>query len=103
MWNIYNLIDKIKERPLMYIWDKKLTSLSIYIAGYQWCLAEKEIKEEEMSNLNMFHDWIANEYGYSESTSWWLSMILENSKNEEDALNKFFILMEKFQNKKGKS
>ena len=97
MWNIYNHLDMIKARPWMYIWDNNITSLKHYIYWYYWCLFEKSIKENERPVFHNFHDWVANKYWYSESTSWWCNMILDQTnKDEKKALELFFELLEEF-------
>lgn len=82
----------------MYIWRNDIVYLRSYIVWYYWCLREKWIEENESPNFHDFHEWIKNHYNYDYSTSWWCNMILENSKDEEEGLNIFFELLEKFKN-----
>ena len=96
MWNIYDHIDMLQVRPLMHIGEKKISSLSDYLAWYRWCLSEKGIIENENPKFHWFHDWIANRFHYKESTSGCENMILEHSKDEEGALNNFFILIKEY-------
>ena len=100
MWNIYDHLNMVKIRPWMYIWSNKISDLRLYIWWYFGCLFEKWINENEIPKFQNFHEWIAKYYWYNESTSWWANMILDNSKDEEDALKTFFILLEKFKNEK---
>lgn len=100
MWNIYKHLDKIKVRPWMYLWDNKISTLNNYIYWFYWCIKEFNIDNHEIKDFQLFHDWVANYYWYKESTSWWKNMILKNSKNEEDALSNFFILIEEFKSAK---
>ncbi|EKE28087.1 MAG: hypothetical protein ACD_3C00103G0002 [uncultured bacterium (gcode 4)] len=101
MWNIYEHLDKISKRPWMFIWDNSIISLRLYILWYYWCLNEKEFIENEIPSFHNFHDWVAKKYWYKESTSWWANMILDQTKDEKKALEKFFELLSEYKNEFG--
>jgi cobalamin biosynthesis Co2+ chelatase CbiK len=96
MNDIYQHLSKVEKRPGMYMWNKNIIHLRSYIAWYKSCLRERWIEENEKPTFSEFNDWVKDYYNYDYSTSWWCNMILENSKDEEDALNTFFELLEKF-------
>ncbi|NJL76193.1 MAG: hypothetical protein HC892_15420 [Saprospiraceae bacterium] len=70
----YELIDQIRMRTEMYIGYSSPTHLSSFLSGYFYAKINEEIKEEE-PNFHGFHDWVANKFGYRESTSGWAYMI----------------------------
>lgn len=101
MWNIFNHLNMIRKRPGMYIWSGRITDLDTYLSWYAGCLFEKWITEIEIDQFHQFHEWIAKYYDYSESTSGWTNMIKNKTKTEEEALQLFFELLEKFKAEKG--
>lgn len=101
MWNIFNHLNMIHERPGMYIWSNKISDLRTYIAGYGWCLQEKNIIEPESDIFDELHDWVANFYNYEKSAKWWSTILKEQTKTEEEALQLFFEFLEKFKAEKG--
>lgn len=96
MWNLFHHLDIIRKRPGMYIWSNKISDLRTYIAWYGGCLLEKEIIEKESDVFDELHDWVAEFYGYEKSAKWWPTIIQEQTKTEEEALQLFFELLDKF-------
>ncbi len=44
-YNIYNVLDKVRKRPGMYIGEETLENMSAYLAGYQTAMRDLEIKD----------------------------------------------------------
>ncbi len=81
----------------MYIGDKKITILRAFIDGYLFALEANNINLAEKEKFTEFHDWVANYFGWYESTAGWKNIILEECNgNEEIAVDKFFELYDKF-------
>lgn len=98
MPGIYDLLENIKKRPKMYLGSSSITRLHMLLIGYNIGINEggsDKIKEE--FKFQDFQKWIQKKYDVLSSKSW-ATIILENSANESDALNKFFELFEEFIN-----
>ena len=74
----YKILKKIEARPAMFTGAISLESIYCYISGYSQALLDNGIIIEE-SELESFHDWVANKLGYYESTAGWVNMILAHS------------------------
>lgn len=72
MKNIYELIDLISERTAMYTGECKLSNIRSYLDGYYHAVGDVEF----LDDFPGFHDWIAQKYGFNESTAGWQNMIL---------------------------
>lgn len=96
MDNLYELIQKIKKRPSMYLGRRSISNLRSCIAGYILACRELGVpqtdKEREFVN---FQDWIKKKFNIT-SGKYWDSIILFHSKDEITALDRFFELFEEF-------
>ena len=83
----------------MYIGDKKINILKAFIDGYLFALEANNIYQAEKEKFTEFHDWVANYFGWYESTAGWKNIILEECNGDEEiAVDKFFELFDKFIN-----
>lgn len=101
MHNIFHLLDIIKKRPWIFLWDNKISTLRTFIAWYWACLDEYNIVERESLIFDELHEWVTNYYKYEKSAKGWPTIIKEQTKTEEEALQLFFELLEKFKAEKG--
>ena len=93
--SIFELLssENFRFRPEMYIGKKNVTILRAFIDGYFY--AENNSLEKE--KFEEFHDWVANYFGWFESTAGWNNIILEECNgDEEKAIDKFFEIFDKF-------
>lgn len=98
IYNIYELINLIREKPGMYIGDPKISTMSAFLNGYELTSMIHNIE-----GLNVFppfwyfNEWAMRTYGWSQSTAGWANIILEeNDRDEEKALLVFFDLIDEF-------
>ncbi len=97
---LYQLLERIKKRPGMYLGKKSITHLRILLIGYDLARSDLGLpKTEQEQEFNGFQDWIQQKFN-DESTQSWASIILFNSEDESKALDRFFELLEEFQNQK---
>jgi hypothetical protein len=91
--NLYDFIDKMRERPAMYLGEASITLLSAYIGGiYDGCI----YNTTEEPPFAGFNDFLGSYYG-KYSTAGWKNMILaDNYGNETQALTAFFELLDEF-------
>ncbi|MDR2599664.1 MAG: hypothetical protein LBC73_05255 [Oscillospiraceae bacterium] len=121
MDNIYSMLEKIRETPGLYLGKKSLEALSHFWDGYAWgCMVEAW---ERLTNLNFFDNYekavrfMSNSHC---STDWFEfnkyvhahyneilgamnanTLIMENSKSDEDAFDTFFELLDEFISTRG--
>ncbi|MDR7212433.1 hypothetical protein [Flavobacterium piscis] len=81
----------------MYIGDGHLSTLYYTVNGYRLYCLHNKIDENLIPEWNIFHDFVAKELGYNESTSGYRNMILEKCIfDEEKALFEFYKLFDLF-------
>ncbi|MEA5566777.1 hypothetical protein [Anabaena sp. UHCC 0399] len=96
MNNLYNLLQKIKKRPAMYLGKNSIFSLQAFLDGYYFARREIGINltEEEIEFQN-FLQWIRHRFNV-ETGQLWSSIILFHSADEKSAVDRFFTLFEEF-------
>jgi len=89
--------ESFRTRPGMYIGEKKISILRAFIDGYFYATESKNTTSSEKEKFAEFHDWVANYFGWYESTAGWKNIILkECDGDEEKAVDKFFEVYDKF-------
>jgi len=95
--NLYTLLDSIREKPYLYLGNRHLSTLHYTINGYKLYCLHNEIDENLTPKWNDFHDFVAVQLNYAESTTGYKNMILEkNEFDEEKGLIKFYELFDLF-------
>ncbi|MEG5060557.1 hypothetical protein QUB60_22095 [Microcoleus sp. A2-C5] len=93
---LLDLLQRIKQRPGMYLGKCSITRLRAFLDGYGMARAELDVpRSQQEHDLNGFQEWIQERYQIT-STHGWDSIILFFSVDEKDALDKFFKLLEEF-------
>lgn len=96
MISFYELIEKIKIRPALYLNKRSLTHLKTFIDGYTFALRQAHIPvSQEEEEFEEFQEWIEQKYNQY-STQHWSKIILFYSEDERDALDNFFELFTEF-------
>jgi hypothetical protein len=95
---LYDLLERIKQRPGMYLGKSSITRLRMLLDGYGMARMELGLpRTEQEQEFNGFQEWIQKRFNITSSHGW-DSIILFYSADERDALDKFFELFEKFRN-----
>ncbi|XWK90485.1 MAG: hypothetical protein U7127_10665 [Phormidium sp.] len=95
---LYDLLERIKQRPGMYLGKSSITRLRMLLDGYGMARMELGLpRTEQEQEFNGFQEWIQERFNIT-SCHGWDSIILFYSADERDALDKFFELFEKFCN-----
>lgn len=76
MNTVYELIDQISLRTSMYVGEHKLSNIRSFIDGYTFSIESQIDKELFLSDFPGFHNWVAVQLGFKESTAGWQNMIL---------------------------
>jgi hypothetical protein len=84
-FSFYDVIEKIRVRPGMYIGDSSPNSLRVFLDGYGLAMHEAGVEDASHPRLQGFHDWIASKLGFCESTAGWANMILATTMGLDPA------------------
>jgi hypothetical protein len=90
----YELMQKIKERPNLYLGKKSLECLHSFVNGYIFCLYNQS-GELCPDFLTDFQEYVQIIYSIT-STQSWDRIISFYSTSDEEAFYKFFDLLDKF-------
>jgi hypothetical protein len=94
--SLYDQIDRMRQRPAMWLGEATLTALWRFTAAYQLAPTQHGIDEHLDPPLHEFHDFCAR-YFQSASEAGWCRIILANHYGqEEEALGHFFPLFDDF-------
>ena len=100
MSKLFEILEKIKFRPGMYIGRPSVSDLFHFLVGFKTALRELEIKstEEEMDFHREFQPWVQKKYHVSTSNSW-AKIIMLYCGSEKEGLDTFYELLEQFKNR----
>lgn len=103
MISLYQLLEKIKERPGMYIGYPSVSELFMFLCGYKRACQDMELPlSDEEQEFHEFQPWLQKRFGVSTSASW-ARIILLYSGDEADGLKNFFDLLTEFRNERQQS
>ena len=98
---LYELLQKIKENPRLYLGKKSLERLHSFLNGYAVCLYDRcgELHPSELCPslwfFTGFQEYVQKKYRITSSQSW--DKIIDfHSSSDEEAFYKFFDLLDKF-------
>ncbi len=96
MLDLYDLLGKIKQRSSLYLGNRSLSHLHVFLDGYTFARRQLGIPiTEQETKFEEFQEWIENRFNQVDTQSW-SRIILFYSEDEADALKRFFDLFEEF-------
>ncbi len=96
MIGFYKLIQKIKQRPSLYLGQRSISHLQTFLDGYTFARREQNLPvTEEEREFEGFQEWVEFRFN-QQSTQSWAKIILFYSEDERDALVRFFELFAEF-------
>lgn len=97
MSGLFEILEKIKARPGMYIGRPSVSDLFMFLVGYKTARRELEIEltEEEEDFLGEFQPWLQEKFGISTHSSW-AKMIMLYFHDEKQGFDYFFKLVDEF-------
>ncbi len=100
MSKIFEILEKIRVRPGMYIGRASVSDLFHFLVGFKTALRELEVKatEEEMDFYREFQPWVQQKYHVSTSNSW-AKIIMLHCGSEKEGLDAFYKLLDEFKNR----
>ncbi|MBK9164519.1 MAG: DUF433 domain-containing protein [Acidobacteria bacterium] len=95
--DIYELIERIRLKPALYLGLHSITRLDSFLDGYSLALDNLNVELVGNPDIWYFHDWVAMKLGKYESTAGWCNLLLESAcGHEEKALASFFEFLDEF-------
>lgn len=97
MSRFFDILQKIKAKPGMYIGHASVSDLFMFLVGYKTALRELKIEstEDEMDFYREFQPWLQQKYHVSTSNSW-AKIIMLYCVNEKEGFESFFKLLDEF-------
>lgn len=95
---LFNILAKIKAKPGLYIGRPSVSDLFMFLVGYKTARRELGIEAmaEETIFFQDFHQFVERKYNLHTSNSW-AKIILLYCPDEKDGFERFFHLLEEFQ------
>jgi hypothetical protein len=91
--NLYDSLDKMRERPAMYLGEKSITRMEAFIMGFY------EGSNDEITENPPFHDFndfVGKFYGKYTTAGWKNLILSDHYGNEKEALDRFFELLDEY-------
>jgi len=96
MSDYYELIQQIQKKPGLYIGSPSISSLYMFLTGYQFARRHLSIPlSPQEREFREFQPWLQKKFGTATSQSW-SQLILFHAADERDAFERFFDLFQEF-------
>ena len=97
MSGLFEIIEKIKARPGMYIGKPSVSDLFMFLAGYKTARRELGIEPSEQENefYGEFQPWLQKRFNL-QSVNSWAKIIMLYSVDEREGFEYFFKLLDEF-------
>lgn len=95
----YDLIENLKKRPAMYLGKASITLLEAFLNGYG--VFNEQIDYGQPS-FDGFNDFVGKFYGKHTTAGWKNLILADHYGNEEEALDRFFVLLDEYQQNSSK-
>lgn len=94
---LFNLLEKIKIKPALYLGTTSITDLRMFIVGYRFARSEMGISntEAESDFYKNFQPWLQNRLSIR-TVNAWDKIILLTCIDEKAAFDYFFQLLDEF-------
>jgi hypothetical protein len=93
---LYELIQKIKKRPSLYLGKKSLSHLQVFLDGYTFARRQSALPlSAQEQEFDRFQEWVEQRFQQPDTQSW-AKIIIFHSEDEAQALELFFELFEEF-------
>jgi len=80
---LFGILEKLRERPILYIGEKSVVGLHLFLCGY-FVAYRETIKTFIGRELHDFTDWLANRYSRS-SVVGFRGLLLEKTNGDDEA------------------
>jgi hypothetical protein len=90
---LYQILDKIRERPAMYMGEHSLSAMYHFINGFYMAHNHETL---EIPSFDGFNDFVGEYYGKSTTAGWKNLILADHFGNEEEALRRFYEILDDF-------
>ncbi len=102
MTQLYDLLNKIREKPGLYLGYPSVSNLFMFLCGYNQSQEDLDIPiTEQEEEFQEFQPWLQKKFNLSTSASW-ARIILLYTTNEETGFTMFFELLEEVRGERNK-
>lgn len=100
MNDIFTLLDKIGQKPGLYIGTASVTVLRHFLVGYKFARQEMGFlpTDAELDFYQKFQPWLQNRF-HLRTVNSWDKILLFKFLDEKAAFTHFFLLLEEFRNR----
>lgn len=97
MSGVFELLEKIRTKPGMYIGRPSVSDLFMFLVGYEYGRSESGVEptEEEDNFYGEFQPWLQEKLGIKTVSSW-AKIIMLSCHDEKAGFEKFFKLLDEF-------
>ncbi|MFB2937880.1 hypothetical protein ACE1B6_21740 [Aerosakkonemataceae cyanobacterium BLCC-F154] len=97
MSGVFELLEKIRTKPGMYIGRSSVSDLFMFLVGYEYGRGESGVDptEEEDDFYGEFQPWLQKKFGIKTVSSW-AKIIMLFCHDEKAGFEKFFQLLDEF-------
>lgn len=96
--DLYDILDKMRERPALYLGSLSITKLEAFINGFRF---GQNGETQENPSFDGFNDFIDTYYKNYDVAGWRNKILADHYGNEEEAITQFYQLLDEFRlNKK---
>jgi hypothetical protein len=90
---LYQVLDRIRERPAMYIGEASISALRPFIDGFFMACNGGT---KEVPDFHGFNDFVGEYYGKSTTAGWKNLILADHFGNEQEALRRFYEILDDF-------
>jgi hypothetical protein len=92
--NLYDSLDKMRERPAMYLGSHSITRMESFICGF--FEGSSHENPENPPFFEGFNDFVGKFYGKYTTAGWKNLILSDHYGNEKEALDRFFVLLDEY-------
>lgn len=75
-YSLYDVIETIGKRPAMYVGEKRLKNIGLFLDGYWIAMHDAGVEDATDPNFADFREFVRQKLNYSGSSAGWEKMIL---------------------------
>lgn len=94
--HIYEFLQSVRKRPQMYIGEKSMTKLWIFLDGFYSGMTLGNRFDTKKFFSREFREWVNQKVKIEDSYSWMSNILRKANNNEEQAYDLFFTLLEEY-------
>ena len=89
------LLGPVRERPGMYLREKKISLMPTFIIGYMMCCAQNDLRDRYFDDPG-FTQWLEDKHNFERTSSWTTPFLNKAKGDEAKALDIYFSYLEEY-------